>query len=291
MLKLHICDNMAVRILVEGNGGYNENLSGEKEQMEKQLSNETMEKEDINVISDNRNDVDSNEDNSSKSLDDIAMEALEEIKEETNKEEDKKEVEESESFPRIEDKNEVNEVSEKDEEFGDIDFDEDNFEVNFDFKPKEEQIDVKIPNSLKESKLEFILRYLFYFYFLILAYIYKIDEKTEFVDKFIERSKKTVDDLILRIERMFAKISPKLYNRIVRDSEILGTLIILVVLHYNFHIEATRIREINKIGKIDKFPVEFPKKEVEKEKIEDKEPQITEPTKPDKLVRVRLSAF
>ncbi|WP_457613846.1 hypothetical protein [Methanocaldococcus sp.] len=215
----------------------NENIKNTIEQ----LDNYVIEKEDSNNVGDisdkEKNKENENVDN--KNLENLAMEELDNIK----KEEERNEV----SF-REEGKEEINE----DEEFSDFDIangdnqDFQNFNFNFSTTRKEDEIDVEIPNSLKESKLEFLLRYLFYFYFLLLAYFYKLDEKTKFVERFIEKSKRTVDDLILRIERMFAKLSPRLYNRIVKDSEILGTLVILAVLHYNFHVEVTRGTKSNR---------------------------------------------
>ena len=276
----------------------NENKINEYEEEQDMGDNEsmrlwnhkTMEKEDFNMLNDTNNILDNKEheednveddNNKGIDLDDLAMQELDQLKEEKKKEEKG-------GIPFHD------EIENEDDEFGDIgsfdiaDSDNQDFQnFNFNFTNTKEEIDVKPPNSLKESKLEFLLRYLFYFYFLLLSYLYKLDEKTEFVDRFIEKSKKTVDDLILRIERMFAKLSPGLYRKIVRDSEILGTLIILAVLHYNFHTEATKAKQNNKKMLLG-FPSDLETKiDLKEEKeIKEQEQRITE-TKP----AGKLSAF
>ncbi len=276
----------------------NENKINEYEEEQDMGDNEsmrlwnhkTMEKEDFNMLNDTNNILDNKEheednveddNNKGIDLDDLAMQELDQLKEE-------KKEEEKGGIPFHD------EIENEDDEFGDIgsfdiaDSDNQDFQnFNFNFTNTKEEIDVKPPNSLKESKLEFLLRYLFYFYFLLLSYLYKLDEKTEFVDRFIEKSKKTVDDLILRIERMFAKLSPGLYRKIV-DSEILGTLIILAVLHYNFHAEATKAKQYNNKKMLLGFPSDLETKiDLKEEKeIKEQEQRITE-TKP----AGKLSAF
>ncbi|XRO77890.1 hypothetical protein ACO3VM_09435 (plasmid) [Methanocaldococcus sp. 10A] len=284
---------MGVSVVIEKS---NENaIFGSEEELNKEGIDESMEswnhenmkKEDSNTLEDTNNILDNKEheedagnvegienvedDNKGIDLDDLAMQELDQLKEE-------KKEEEKGGIPFR------NEIENEDDEFGDIgsfdiaDSDNQDFQnFNFNFTTTTQKEEIKPPNSLKESKLEFLLRYLFYFYFLLLSYLYKLDEKTEFVERFIEKSKKTVDDLILRIERTFAKLSPGLYRRIVRDSEILGTLIILAVLHYNFHAEATKAKQNNNKKMLLGFPSDLETKiDLKEEKeIKEQEQRIT----------------
>jgi hypothetical protein len=162
-------------------------------------------------------------------LEDMALDELDNIGPEIE------EVDKPPSSDKKESFEDEGDYSEDDDEFGEISVSYDDKNIpTFEVIPKK-KVNIKPPSSLKDCKIEFVLRYVFYFYFLGLAYIYKLDEKPEFVEKFMEKSKKQIDLLILRLEKTAVQIAPDTYKKIVENSELIGTLLIVASLHYNFH--------------------------------------------------------
>lgn len=123
---------------------------------------------------------------------------------------------------------------EDDEEFGDVDLDDD--EIDFSMKEDEEYKE-KVPKSPDECKLSALFDYLFFFYFMGLALMYKeLRNKGKFVNKFIERNKQVIDDIKIRIERCLANSLPQTYEKLIKFEDyafILGILMLSI----NFHIE------------------------------------------------------
>ena len=175
-------------------------------------------------------------------LEDMALDELDNIEEvdkpHSSDKEEPFEDDDEEDYP--EDDDEFREIS--------VSYDDKNIPT-FEVVPK--KVNIKPPSSLKDCKIEFVLRYAFYFYFLGLAYIYKLDEKPEFVEKFMEKSKKQIDLLILRLEKTAVQIAPNTYKKIVENSEIIGTLLIAVSLHYNFHTLAMEYKKSKSHGEND----------------------------------------
>ena len=204
---------------------------------EEEFENKTNENQMIEDVENLRYD-----DDDLSELEDMALDELDNIEEvdkpPSSDKEEPFEDDDEEDYP--EDDDEFREIS--------ISYDDKNI-PNFEVVPK--KVNIKPPSSLKDCKIEFVLRYAFYFYFLGLAYIYKLDEKPEFVEKFMEKSKKQIDLLILRLEKTAVQIAPNTYKKIVENSEIIGTLLIAVSLHYNFHTLAMEYKKSKSHGEND----------------------------------------
>ncbi len=123
---------------------------------------------------------------------------------------------------------------EDDEEFGDVDLDDD--EIDFSIGEDEEDKE-KVPKSPNECKLSALFDYLFFFYFMGLALMYKeLRNKGKFVNGFIEKNKQIINDIKIRIERCLANSLPQTYEKLIKFEDyafILGILMLSI----NFHIE------------------------------------------------------
>ncbi len=151
------------------------------------------------------------------------------------------------------------------EELGDNDFDEEEFgEVDLD----DNEIDFSIGGDNKEKvsnecKLSALFDYLFFFYFMGLALMYKeLRNKGKFVNEFIEKNKQAIEDIKIRIERCLSNSLPNTYEKLIKFDDyafILGILMLSI----NFHVEVQ-----DAIANHSQEPVKNVKNEVSKKKSE-----------------------